>query len=552
MLTNPSTLGVFERRIEEVAKHRARGRRPAVLRRREPQRDPRQGAPGRHGLRRHPHEPAQDVLDAARRRRPGRRRGRRERAPAAVPADPDRRASEGDALSLARREATCRRSIGRLSAFMGNAGVLLRAYVYMRMLGREGMQRVAEFATLNANYLLARLQQAGFEPPTRSAARATSSSSRCKRQAQELGVTAMDFAKRAARSRLPCADDVLPAAGAGVPADRADRDRERRRSSTPSSRRWCDPARSRSRIPRRSRAPRIPAGPPAGRRARRQATRPDVSNVASERAVQSCKTAPSSRGMRRLVLAFVQLAGRASRARSATRPRSARNSPWRSCCCRSALARQHGVERALLVALVLLVLIVELLNTASRPSSTASVSSVMSFPGLAKDIGSAAVLMSFMLLIVVWRWCCSAARSAGFLLLGCAWRRDELLRMRTGHLCDVHRLLLVLLISPLGSMRRPPPLPEAVGCTQQQSSRARPAARAVPPPARRRSVAMAAQVQQMAQQAAAVEKIRTGRHARAHRDQRRLDPDRPDARLRHRVEHVRARPRASSSMRSAG
>ena len=54
-------------------------------------------------------------------------------------------------------------SIGRLSAFMGNAGVLLRAYVYMRMLGREGMTRVAEYATLNANYMLARLMAAGFD-----------------------------------------------------------------------------------------------------------------------------------------------------------------------------------------------------------------------------------------------------------------------------------------------------------------------------------------------------------------------------------------------------
>jgi glycine dehydrogenase subunit 2 len=33
----------------------------------------------------------------------------------------------------------------------------------MRMLGREGMQRVSEFATLNANYLMARLSAAGFE-----------------------------------------------------------------------------------------------------------------------------------------------------------------------------------------------------------------------------------------------------------------------------------------------------------------------------------------------------------------------------------------------------
>ena len=33
----------------------------------------------------------------------------------------------------------------------------------MRMLGREGMVRVAEFAALNANYLMKRLTQAGYE-----------------------------------------------------------------------------------------------------------------------------------------------------------------------------------------------------------------------------------------------------------------------------------------------------------------------------------------------------------------------------------------------------
>ncbi|MBA1331278.1 hypothetical protein QQ73_08975, partial [Candidatus Endoriftia persephone str. Guaymas] len=53
-------------------------------------------------------------------------------------------------------------SIGRLSAFAGNAGILLRAYIYARMLGREGMHRVAEFSTLNANYLMKRLTEAGF------------------------------------------------------------------------------------------------------------------------------------------------------------------------------------------------------------------------------------------------------------------------------------------------------------------------------------------------------------------------------------------------------
>src|SRR6204780_5526777 len=51
-------------------------------------------------------------------------------------------------------EAALPHSIGRLSAFMGNAGVLLRAYIYMRLLGRAGMVRVSEFATPNAKYLL--------------------------------------------------------------------------------------------------------------------------------------------------------------------------------------------------------------------------------------------------------------------------------------------------------------------------------------------------------------------------------------------------------------
>ncbi len=87
-------------------------------------------------------------------------------------------------------------SIGRLSAFAGNTGVLLRAYVYMRMLGREGMTRVADFATLNANYLLARLRQAGFQPafPQRRATHEFIIT--LKREAKEHGVTAMDFAKR--------------------------------------------------------------------------------------------------------------------------------------------------------------------------------------------------------------------------------------------------------------------------------------------------------------------------------------------------------------------
>ncbi len=87
-------------------------------------------------------------------------------------------------------------SIGRLSAFAGNAGVLLRAYIYARMLGRDGMHRVAEFSTLNANYLLKRLTDAGFDAayPQRRASHEFILT--LKRQARELGVNTMDFAKR--------------------------------------------------------------------------------------------------------------------------------------------------------------------------------------------------------------------------------------------------------------------------------------------------------------------------------------------------------------------
>jgi glycine dehydrogenase subunit 2 len=87
-------------------------------------------------------------------------------------------------------------TIGRLSNFMGNTGVLLRAYIYMRMLGREGMQRVSEFATLNANYLMVKLREAGFELayPERRAGHEFIVTLR--HEATEYGTNAMDFAKR--------------------------------------------------------------------------------------------------------------------------------------------------------------------------------------------------------------------------------------------------------------------------------------------------------------------------------------------------------------------
>ena len=49
-------------------------------------------------------------------------------------------------------------SIGKMRAFNGNALILLRAYVYIRCLGREGIRKISEGAILNANYLRVKLR----------------------------------------------------------------------------------------------------------------------------------------------------------------------------------------------------------------------------------------------------------------------------------------------------------------------------------------------------------------------------------------------------------
>jgi glycine dehydrogenase subunit 2 len=87
-------------------------------------------------------------------------------------------------------------TIGRMSAFMGNAGVLLRAFYYGRALGRDGLHRVGEYSTLNANYMMARLAAEGFQlayPERRASHEFIITFAK---EAKELGVNAMDFAKR--------------------------------------------------------------------------------------------------------------------------------------------------------------------------------------------------------------------------------------------------------------------------------------------------------------------------------------------------------------------
>jgi glycine dehydrogenase subunit 2 len=51
------------------------------------------------------------------------------------------------------------KSIGRLRGFQGNYGVFVRTYAYILSLGAEGLKEISEVAVLNANYLLARLRE---------------------------------------------------------------------------------------------------------------------------------------------------------------------------------------------------------------------------------------------------------------------------------------------------------------------------------------------------------------------------------------------------------
>lgn len=56
------------------------------------------------------------------------------------------------------------KSIGRVKSFYGHFGMMVRAYTYMLMHGKEGLRKIAEYAVLNANYLLARLRDAYHVP----------------------------------------------------------------------------------------------------------------------------------------------------------------------------------------------------------------------------------------------------------------------------------------------------------------------------------------------------------------------------------------------------
>jgi glycine dehydrogenase subunit 2 len=85
-------------------------------------------------------------------------------------------------------------TIGRVRAGYGNFGVLVRAYAYVRALGGEGLRDVAEQAVLSANYLKVKLQDA-FEVPYGATCMHEFVMSG-ERQKRESGVRTLDMAKR--------------------------------------------------------------------------------------------------------------------------------------------------------------------------------------------------------------------------------------------------------------------------------------------------------------------------------------------------------------------
>ena len=86
------------------------------------------------------------------------------------------------------------RSIGRLQQFHGNAGVLIRAYAYIRALGLDGLRAVSGQAVLNANYLRVLLEGAYELPYDRPVLHEVVFSG--SRQRREHGVRTYDIAKR--------------------------------------------------------------------------------------------------------------------------------------------------------------------------------------------------------------------------------------------------------------------------------------------------------------------------------------------------------------------
>jgi glycine dehydrogenase subunit 2 len=91
------------------------------------------------------------------------------------------------------------KSIGKLRGFQGNFGVFVRSYAYICSLGGDGLKEASEVAVLNANYLKARLAEAGIGELLPIAFDRTCMHEFVlsgKGASKELGIKTLDIAKR--------------------------------------------------------------------------------------------------------------------------------------------------------------------------------------------------------------------------------------------------------------------------------------------------------------------------------------------------------------------
>lgn len=84
-------------------------------------------------------------------------------------------------------------SIGRVHSFCGNFGVIVRAYAYIRTLGPDGLKQVSEDAVLNANYCLSQLRDEFYAPFERYCMHECIVTPKNQRQ---FGIKTLDIAKR--------------------------------------------------------------------------------------------------------------------------------------------------------------------------------------------------------------------------------------------------------------------------------------------------------------------------------------------------------------------
>jgi glycine dehydrogenase subunit 2 len=85
------------------------------------------------------------------------------------------------------------KSIGRVKAFHGHFGMLVRAYAYIRLQGKSGLREIADHAVLNANFLRARLRQTYHVPYDRICMHEFVAEGRWE---EAPGIRALDVAKR--------------------------------------------------------------------------------------------------------------------------------------------------------------------------------------------------------------------------------------------------------------------------------------------------------------------------------------------------------------------